>query len=189
VVASAALPLTAGQTLTLAAVGRLGDVSLLPLQDDNSPPAEGKVKVRFVHAVPDAPTVDIAVQGGTVLFPRVGFQSVAGYVEVDPGVYSLDVRPTGSEVVAFSVPNLSLQAGQVVTVFASGLAAANSVRAIPVWYTDVGEGSLPSVMARAGAGRALRAHSNGALGQWGIPVALVLLVAVAMRLGSRPSRA
>ncbi|MDQ3811118.1 MAG: DUF4397 domain-containing protein [Chloroflexota bacterium] len=134
-VLSADVPLQAGQSLTLVAVGRPPELSALPLQDDNAAPPAGKAKVRFVHTSPDAPPVDIAVRGGPTIFPNVGFKSVAGYVTVDAGTYALDVRPAGTSSVALSVPGVILQSGQIVTFFGAGLLNANTLSAVAIDYT------------------------------------------------------
>lgn len=61
----------AGQQLTVVATGELPGIRPLVLPDDNSASPGGQARVRFVHAAPDAPAVDIAVQGGPVLHRRV----------------------------------------------------------------------------------------------------------------------
>jgi hypothetical protein len=107
---------------TVVALGTLENIEPLVLVDNNSAPAEGKAHVRFVHASPDAPAVDIAVKGGPVLFSNIAFKEVGDYLPVDAGTYDLEVRVAGSETVALDVPGLALQAGTVYTVFAMGLA-------------------------------------------------------------------
>ena len=94
----------------------------LVLVDNNAMPAAGKAHVRFVHASPDAPAVDIAVKSGPVLFPNVAFKGVGDYLPVDAGTYDLEVRLAGTETVALPVNGLTLEAGTVYTVFAMGLA-------------------------------------------------------------------
>jgi hypothetical protein len=122
VVIEADLALEGGKDYTVVALGTLENIEPLVLVDNNSAPAEGKAHVRFVHASPDAPAVDIAVKGGPVLFSNIAFKEVGDYLPVDAGTYDLEVRVAGSETVALDVPGLALQAGTVYTVFAMGLA-------------------------------------------------------------------
>jgi hypothetical protein len=97
------------------------------------PPAAGKSHVRFVHASPDAPAVDIAVAGGPVLFADVAFKGIGDYLPVDATTYDLEVRVAGTETVALDVPGLSLRDGNVYTVFAMGLAGGEPMlMAVPV---------------------------------------------------------
>jgi hypothetical protein len=110
------------QDYTVVAVGLLENIEPLVLVDNNAAPAEGKAHVRFVHASPDAPAVDIAVKGGPVLFSNVAFKEVGDYLPVDAGTYDLEVRLAGTDTVALDVPGLALSQGTVYTVFALGLA-------------------------------------------------------------------
>jgi hypothetical protein len=120
-VIDATLDLAADTDYTVVAVGLLADIEPLVLVDNNSAPAAGKAHVRFVHASPDAPAVDIAVTGGPVLFSNVPFKGVGDYLPVDAGTYNLEARVAGTETVALSVPNVALEAGKVYTIFAMGL--------------------------------------------------------------------
>ncbi|MGD9892311.1 MAG: DUF4397 domain-containing protein [Dehalococcoidia bacterium] len=162
-VIEADLPLQAGQDLTVVATGRLAEIAALPLEDDNSAPSPGNAKVRFVHASPDAPAVDIAIAGGQVLFPNVSFRNASDYTQVPAGTYNLEVRPAGTQDVALSVPNVALQAGQNVTVFAAGLLGDNTLSAVPVMYPTAGQGGPgAAAMPRTGTGGALTADASPA---------------------------
>jgi LPXTG-motif cell wall-anchored protein len=118
---------------TIVAVGLLADIEPLILVDNNASPAAGMAHVRFVHASPDAPAVDIAVAGGgPILFPNVEFKGVGDYLPVDAGTYDLDVRVAGTETVALNVPGVTLEEGTVYTIFAMGLAAGEpALTAVP----------------------------------------------------------
>lgn len=107
---------------TLAANGMLKNISLLPIMEPyvnmmNS----GKSYIRFVHLSPNAPSVDITLPDGTVLFRNVAFKDITEYMAVDPGIYTLQVRPTGSNQVVLTVPNVMLYPDMVYTVYAVGL--------------------------------------------------------------------
>ena len=118
---------------TVVAVGQLANIEPLVLIDNNSAPAAGKAHVRFVHASPDAPAVDIAVaNGGPVLFANVPFKGVGDYLPVDAGTYDLEARLAGTDTVALSVPGVALEDGTVYTIFAMGLAGGEpALTAVP----------------------------------------------------------
>jgi hypothetical protein len=122
IVIDAALDLAASTDYTVVAVGELANIEPLVLVDNNSTPAAGMAHVRFVHASPDAPAVDIAVTGGPVLFSSIEFKGVGDYLPVDAGTYDLEARLAGTETVALSVPGVQLDEGTVYTIFAMGLA-------------------------------------------------------------------
>jgi hypothetical protein len=132
VVIEADLALEGGKDYTVVALGTLENIEPLVLMDNNSAPAEGKAHVRFVHASPDAPAVDIAVKGGPVLFSNIAFKGTGDYLPVDAGTYDLEVRLAGTENVALDVPGVDLQNGVVYTVFAMGLAGGEpALTAVP----------------------------------------------------------
>lgn len=139
-VITAQLPVQASQSYTVVAVGQLPNLAAVPVPDDNSPPPSGQAKVRVFHAAPDVQAVDVAVTGGPVLFSNVAPRTASNYQAVDAGTYNLEVRPTGTQNAALRIPNVALQPGQIITVFATGLAADNSLRAVPVVYSGGGQG-------------------------------------------------
>jgi len=144
-VISANLTLDADKDYTVVAVGRLAAIEPLVLIDNNSAPAPGKAHVRFVHASPDAPAVDIAVKGGPVLFSNIAFKGVGNYLPVDAATYDLEVRLAGTNTVALEVPGLKLNAGTVYTVFAMGLASGQpAVAAVPSVDAAAGPAVLPT---------------------------------------------
>jgi LPXTG-motif cell wall-anchored protein len=132
IVIDANLDLATTTDYTVVAVGTLENIEPLVLIDNNSAPAAGKAHVRFVHASPDAPAVDIAVTGGPVLFSDVAFKGTGDYLPVDAGTYDLEARLAGTDTVALSVPGVALEEGTVYTIFAMGLAGGEpALTAVP----------------------------------------------------------
>jgi LPXTG-motif cell wall-anchored protein len=133
IVIDADLDLATMTDYTVVAVGMLENIEPLVLIDNNGAPAPGKAHVRFVHASPDAPAVDIAVaNGGPVLFANVPFKGTGDYLPVDAGTYDLEARLAGTDTVALSVPGVALADGTVYTIFAMGLAGGEpALTAVP----------------------------------------------------------
>ncbi len=121
VVIEADLDLQSNRDYTIVAVNELASIEPLVLADNNTLPEAGKAHVRFVHASPNAPAVDIAVTDGPILFEAIPFQGVGDYLPVDAGTYNLEARVAGTQDVALSLPNITLEEGTVYTVFAMGL--------------------------------------------------------------------
>ena len=130
VVIDATVTLNAGGNYTVAATGFLAGIQPLLLEDDRG--TTGQSKVRFVHASPDAPAVDIAVTGGPVLFSNYAFRQASPYPQVAPATYDLEARPAGTSVVALSVPDVPLRPGTNYTIFAVGLLSNKSLAALPI---------------------------------------------------------
>jgi hypothetical protein len=120
-VIDADVTLTGGTDYTVAAVGLLANIEPLVLVDDNSDPAAGQAKLRFVHASPDAPAVDIYADGAGVVVPNASFKDASGYLDLDAATYDLEVRAAGTETVALDLPGITLEAGKTYTAFAVGL--------------------------------------------------------------------
>lgn len=131
VVIDATVDLARDTSYTVAATGLLGasDLKPLVLTDDRS--TGGQAKVRFVHAGPDAPAVDVAVSGGPVLFPNTSFRGSSPYSAVNPGSYNLEVRVAGTTTVALPLPGVRLDGGRNYTVFAIGRLSNGSLAALP----------------------------------------------------------
>lgn len=120
-VIDANVPLADNTTYSVAAINTLSSISALVLTDDNTlnPSA---ARIRFVHASPNAPAVDIALAGGgAVLFPNVSFGNSGGYISVPGGTYNLEVRLAGTSTVVLPVSGLSVFNNTVSTVWAMGL--------------------------------------------------------------------
>lgn len=101
------------------AIDTLDNITALPLVDDNA--LSDGARIRFVHASPNAPAVDIALAGGAVLFANVEFGNSGGYIEVPGGTYDLEARVAGTDTVALSVPGVSVTGNRVFTIVATGL--------------------------------------------------------------------
>src|SRR5512134_829552 len=115
-VINADLPVTSGVNYSVFANGPVASIGALVIADDLTAPASGKAHVRFVHLSPDAPAVDVAVQGGPVLFANRAFKQYTAFTPVDAGTYDLEVRPAGSGTVALALPGITLQGGKIYTV-------------------------------------------------------------------------
>ncbi|MDQ2673746.1 MAG: DUF4397 domain-containing protein [Chloroflexota bacterium] len=83
--------------------------------------AADEAYVRVVHASPDAPNVDVWVDGETVLID-VPFTAVSDYLELPAGTYNVQVTATGSTDPVIDA-DLTLEAGTSYTVAATGLLA------------------------------------------------------------------
>lgn len=109
-------------SFTIAAVGKLANISLLPIMEVYMPMVDKRGSyIRFAHLSPNAPAVDITLPDGTKLFSDVSYKQYTDYISVAPGNYTLQARPTGSNQVVLTVPNVKLLPGTIYTVYAVGL--------------------------------------------------------------------
>lgn len=108
---------------TVAAVGKLANISLLLVPEPPVSRNPGEVAVRFVHLSPDAPSVDVTLPNGTVLFKDIEYKEISPYITVRPGTYEIQAKVTGTNNVVLTVPNINLRPNNIYTIYAIGLAA------------------------------------------------------------------
>ncbi|HMO38111.1 MAG TPA: DUF4397 domain-containing protein [Saprospiraceae bacterium] len=117
-----------GKTYIVVATGILGNtetpfgLAIFDAARTASASGEG-VDLLLYHGSPDAPAVDVVVQGGGVLFGNLSFGDFSEYVNVPAASYNLDVTPAGANdnVVASYMADVSTLEGGAAFVFASGL--------------------------------------------------------------------
>ncbi len=107
---------------TIAAINELSDITLYPILDTPMPIPNNMVYVRFVHLSPGAPNVDVRLPDGTTLFEDVEYKEVTDYILVNPGTYTFEVFPTGTDQSVLFVPNATLKPNRFYSVYAVGLA-------------------------------------------------------------------
>jgi hypothetical protein len=83
--------------------------------------AADKAMVRVLHASPDAPAVDVYVNGAKAL-SDVPFKTLSDYLPLDAGTYKLEVKAAGTDTVVTSA-DATVEAGMKYTVAAIGKVA------------------------------------------------------------------
>ncbi|MCS7219074.1 MAG: DUF4397 domain-containing protein [Thermus sp.] len=133
-VIDAELDLREGVYYTVAATGFLAQIRPQVYTDALAGlfPRAGFARVRVVHTSPDAPAVDVAVKGGSVLFPNLPFPRASEYLVVPAGRYDLEVRVAGTNQVALNLPGVNLESGKTYTVFAVGSVRAGTLTVVAV---------------------------------------------------------
>lgn len=134
VVIDSELDLREGIYYTVAATGFLANIRPQVYTDALAGlfPRAGFARIRVVHTAPDAPTVDVAVKGGPVLFSNLPFPRASQYLVVAAGTYDLEVRVAGTNTVALALPGVTLESGKTYTVFAVGSVRAGTLTVVPV---------------------------------------------------------
>jgi len=110
------------QSYTVVAVNTLDSIEPIVLGDRALPPLPQRARVRFLHASPDAPAVDIKVVDGPYLFRNVAFKEIGEGVTVPAGDVDLEVRVAGTDTVVLNLPGVELKGGRNYTVVATGFA-------------------------------------------------------------------
>ena len=126
-VIDATLTLEDGKAYQVAATGFVAEIAPQVYEIDLSNMSADSARVQVMHAVPDAPAVDIALTGGDVLIPGLEFPMASSILDVPAGSYDLEVRIGGTEDVALPLPGVELTANTLYQVYAIGSAEAGTI--------------------------------------------------------------
>jgi hypothetical protein len=124
----------AGSRATLVGVGSLGkELFALDVHDDDREVNADRAKLRFVHASPAVPALDVglgAADSFAPVFTNVAFRAVGGGDGVDANGYrdvppfsdpSLVVRVAGRTFDTLTAPGFGVAAGNIVSLFSIGV--------------------------------------------------------------------
>ena len=107
------------QVITIAATGNFEDLQLIPYIEGNADGlAMNQSRVRLIHLSPDAPEVDVLING-QIVFNNIGFMDATDYIKVVSGTYNIVVNLAGTNdtILTFS---LQLNSQKVYTVYVVG---------------------------------------------------------------------
>ena len=125
-----AVSLVAGTLVVGGAVGQEG------ADTTTAAPAQDTAYLRVAHVSPDAPPVDVFVDGERIL-ANVSFGDVSDYAAFPADTYNVSITPAGDNETVVFEGNLTLEARSVSTLFASGEVAENASQPFePVLFSD-----------------------------------------------------
>ena len=107
------------QIFTIAATGNLDNLGLLVIPDKVSKsPSQNYSSVRVIHLSPNAPGVDILVDGDT-LFEDISFGEGTDYVDLNPGTYNVNVVLNTDKSVVLPL-KVTLNPDKIYTIYTIG---------------------------------------------------------------------
>jgi hypothetical protein len=109
---------------SIVASGPAGDLRGLVLSDDNSPPALGHARIRFVNASPDLAAMDVYVNF-VRQFGAVASNTASPYTELvadatGTTVYEFDFNVAGTTAPVLQLPGVTITAGRTYSVYVVG---------------------------------------------------------------------
>ncbi|WP_298838634.1 DUF4397 domain-containing protein [Clostridium sp.] len=111
-----------GKIYTVAAIGTLPNIDLLLVLEPKVNNPSDNAYIKFTHLSPNAGAVDVTLPNGKILFKNVAYKESTDYMQVPPGTYTFEVRPTGTKKTVLYIPNVRLKPQRFYTVYAIGLA-------------------------------------------------------------------
>ena len=115
-------------TMTLFAAGEVAENASEPFtpilyEDDPFRPAGDEAAISVAHVSPDAPTVDVTADNGSVLLADdLTFGNASQYVTVPAGNHTIEIRPATetNDAPAVATTNVSLSGGTAYSAIAAG---------------------------------------------------------------------
>jgi hypothetical protein len=99
----------------------LSNLSFQLVEDDLTPPVQGKAKIRIAQMSPGSGSFDIKTPGATInLFSNCTFKSVTGFLNTNAANYTFEISDSGSSIPFFTINNLNLVAGKSYTLVLRG---------------------------------------------------------------------
>ena len=107
------------QMFTIAATGNLDNLGLLVIPDKISKsPSPNYSSVRIIHLSPNAPGVDVVVNGDT-LFENIEFKEGTDYVDFNTGTYNVNVVLNSDKSVVLPL-KITLNPNKIYTIYIIG---------------------------------------------------------------------
>lgn len=112
-----------GSFYSIFVVDVLKTAKLLVVEDDLKAPDANKAKIRFINLSPDAPTLDLAIQGQTTsLVTGKAFKEYSSFISVDPSDnYTFQLKQSSDAAVTATLPSVKIEKGKIYTLWAKGL--------------------------------------------------------------------
>ncbi|NLP52669.1 DUF4397 domain-containing protein [Bacillus sp. RO1] len=114
------LQANSGINYTIAIAGTKDKLQLIPIGDDFTVP-QSESKLRFWHLSPDAPSVDVAVKKGDVVFSDILYSGITDYLGLTPMTVDLEIRLAGTKDIVLPLNRVSLKPDVAYTIVAVGL--------------------------------------------------------------------
>ncbi|MBX0287683.1 DUF4397 domain-containing protein [Haloarcula salinisoli] len=116
-------------------------------EDETETPMGGDAMLRVAHLAPDAPNVDVAVDGTAVL-TDVPFETVSDYLSLTTGEHQITVTPTGGSEAVFD-QTVSLASGRQTAAAIGEVSGQNQAFTVTLLTDDAGTADTGNTNVRA----------------------------------------
>lgn len=111
----------ASSAITIAIIGIVPDISLLPIFFDAGPTTSKAALIRFANLSPTSIPINVTIEDGATLFSGVGYPQVTDFEPIAPGTYTIELRePNENQIITSE--SLTLESLRAYTIYAIGLA-------------------------------------------------------------------
>jgi hypothetical protein len=104
-------------------INSVSNPGVLLLTDTLAKPTTGNAAIRFINLSPDAPAVDLVVQGGAVLVANKSYKGYSSFIPISGNTAYLEVHQAGTSTVLATLSKVNFAPGYLYTIWFHGLAA------------------------------------------------------------------
>lgn len=108
--------------------------ALIAVNDDQTAPASGKARIRFVQASSNAATLSL-IANGTALFSGINYKAASAYMDVAAGSYTFKLANASTTL--FTSTTISLTAGKIYTIYSKGQVEGSGNAALGIGVVNV----------------------------------------------------
>lgn len=107
--------------ITVAAIGSLPNLSLLPIVEPSFVKKPSEAYVRFSQLSPNSPNLDLVLPGTGKIFSNVAYTKTTDYLPINAGVHTFNITEAENNERVLHVPNIRLLPNKIYTIYAIGL--------------------------------------------------------------------
>jgi len=107
--------------ITVAAIGVLPNLSLLPIVEPTFPRNPGEAYVRFSNLSSNAPNLDLLLPSTGKIFTSVAYTKTTDYLPINAGIHTFNINNSVTNERVLYVPNVRLMPGRLYTFYTVGL--------------------------------------------------------------------
>jgi hypothetical protein len=111
--------------ITVAAIGTLPNISLLPILEPTFVRKPRVAYIRFSQLSPNSPNLDLVLAGTGKIFSNVAYTKTTDYIPINAGTHAFDVTTTENNERILHVPNIKLLPNKIYTIYTIGLLLKN----------------------------------------------------------------
>jgi len=106
--------------ITVAAIGALPNISLLPILEPTFSRNPSQAYIRFSQLSLNSPNLDLVEPSGKI-FSNVAYKQTTDYIPINPGIHTFNINTSSNNERVLHVPNIRLMPNKIYTLYTIGL--------------------------------------------------------------------
>lgn len=110
---------------TVAAIGTLPNISLLPILEPTFARNPSQSYIRFSQLSPNSPNLDLVLPDNRKIFSNVAYTKTTDYIPINAGTHIFNINRSDNNERILHVPNVRLLPNKIYTIYTIGLLGNN----------------------------------------------------------------